>query len=443
MAQERNAFKVGIFTILIIAVFFVILIWISQQVGGDMRQISIRFKSSPAMPTLAPGSFLLVGGHKVGKVTTIDLRKMSTPDPQPDEPTEAYYVVVEAELRDDIELRADCKAIAEGPPLGGDGLIKIDLGTSADLADLDQMLEGADPAGFSAILAALQSEFDGNNPAGLLGQIKSQLDPDAELSLMAKLLQSVDDINHMTAALSNELDPAEKAALLTQVHMIVDNINATTGALRAEFESKESGLLLGKIHLATNTINDGLATLAQILKTNEGPITRAVQNVETTTANIAAETDAEKVDSLLAHFKEASKRLNTSLADINDVTSTTRQILILNRENINKLLVNFKESSDHIKTGVKYVLRHPWRLLNEPSITEIKQQAIFDAARNFSEAATRIDDTAAHLRALAELHEGNIPADNPDLARIAEDLQRTRENYRKAENALWRQLGVE
>ncbi|MBN2563539.1 MAG: hypothetical protein JXQ75_21680 [Phycisphaerae bacterium] len=447
MPQERNAVKVGVVTVFIVAVFFVILMWISQRVGGEMQTIVVRFKSTPTMPTLTPGSPVLVGGHKVGKVVDADLRLISATDPNAGTAKEAFYLVVEVEIRSDLKLRTDCKVFAEGPPLGGDGLLKIDLGSASEAIDFDKladgMIEGSDPAGFSAILASLQSEFDGANPDSLLGQIKSQLDPDAEVSLMAKLMQSLTDINQVTAALARELEPDQKAALLAKIHDIVDNISDTTGALRAEFETRKPTLLLGKVHLAMDTVNEGLTTITRMLKTNEPPVTRTIQHLETTAANIAAETDPAKADSLIAHFKEASRRLNASLADINTVTDTTRQVVVLNRENINRLLLNFKESSDHIKTGVKYVLRHPWRLLNEPSTTEVKQQAIFDATRSFTEAATRIDDAAAQLRALTELHQGSIPADDPDLARIAADLRQTQEKYREAEVALWRQLGVD
>ena len=115
---------------------------------------------------------------------------------------------------------------------------------------------------------------------------------------------------------------------------------------------------------------------------------------------------------------------------------------MLNRHNINRMLVNFKEASDHIKTGVKYVLRHPWRLLNEPSVTELKQQAVFDAARSFSEAAARIDSASSDLKALADLHDGSIPHEDPELARILADLKQTQGQYRKAEAQFWRMLEV-
>jgi len=443
MAQERNAFKVGLVTLIATLTFFVILLWISKGVGGKMQQITVRFKSSPAMPTLAPGSTVLVGGQKVGRVLSAELLPQTFEAKDKEEAVESFGVLVKAEISRDLVLRSDCQVFAEGPPLGGDGVVKIDLGKAKDKIKPGQVIEGADPGGFGAVLASLQGEFDGDNPDSLLGQIKSQLDPKGEASLMAKLLQSLNDVNAVTASLSKQMNAEERETLLAKIHQVMDNISSTTAALRAEMDSQKPTVLLGKVHLAMDAMNDGLGTVAEVLKSNEPRINRTFENIEKTTQNIATETDPANADSLMAHFKKASVQLNSSLDDINIVTDTTRQVVVLNRENINKLLSNFKEASDHIKTGVKYVLRHPWRLLNEPKLAEIKQEAIFDAARSFADAASQIDDASAQLKALAELHDGNIPMSDPDLARIQAELKKTQQRYQKAEQELWRQLNVQ
>ncbi len=440
MAKSRDSLKVGIVTLSVLAGFFMILIWISQSVSGRMQSIAVRFRSSPSMPTLAPGSDVLVGGQKVGKIVGTELKSERVV--RDGQAADEYYVNVEAEVLEFIAMKKDCKVIAEGPPLGGDGIMKIDPGTAAERLDPGQVIEGAEPAGFAAILASLQSEFDGNNPKSLLGQVKSQLDPNAELSLMAKLLKSVNDVNVMTAAMGKELGSAEKATLLAKIHAVADNINAMTGSLRAEMSGEKGDALMGKVHRAVDSVNDGLTTATALLKTNEAPIGRAVRNVEATTEHIAQQTDPARADSLMAHLKKTGEQLNQTLDDIHTVTSTTREVVVLNRENINRLLMNFKESSDHLKTGLKYVLRHPWRLLNAPAQQEIRQQAIFDAARSFADAATRVDDATSQLRALAELHGGEVPANHPDLVRIEADLKQTGEQYRRAEAELWKQLDV-
>jgi len=81
-------------------------------------------------------------------------------------------------------------------------------------------------------------------------------------------------------------------------------------------------------------MNDGLAGVTGLIKSNEPRLYRTIENIEQTTENIARETDANKADSLMAHFKRASTQLNEALSDINTVTSTTRQVVVLNRENI-------------------------------------------------------------------------------------------------------------
>ncbi|HVP12654.1 MAG TPA: hypothetical protein VMV94_15870, partial [Phycisphaerae bacterium] len=383
MAKERNSLKVGIVTVVVVLTAFMILLWISQRVGGELQQITVQFKSSPAMPTLTTGSAVLVGGQKVGQVVNAHLEPQTVKDKDSGESREAFVLIVNAEIEKKLVLRSDCQVFAEGPPLGGDGVVKIDLGKAKDIIKPGQVIQGAEPGGFGAVLATLQGEFDANNPGSLLGEIKSQLDPNAQMSLMAKLLQSANDINAITSSLSKQLQPEEKETLLAKIRAIADNINTTTAALRAEVDSQKPTVLLGKVHLAMDTLNDGLTSATGILKSNEPRLNHTVQNIEETTENISRATDPNRADSLMADLKKAGTQLNEALSDINTVTSTAREVAVLNRENINKLLSNFKEASDHIKTGVKYVLRHPWRLLNEPKPTEMKQQALFDAARSF------------------------------------------------------------
>lgn len=441
MAADRNALKVGAVTIAVAVAFFMILIWISQGVSGSMSRIAVRFESSPAMPTLSPGSTVLVGGQKVGKITAATLNPYEVEDIATKKKVTRYYVWVEADIREDLTLMSDCEAIAEGPPLGGDGILKINLGVSPQ-PFTGEYIDGAQPAGFAAILASLQSEFDGANPSSLLGQIKTQLDPQADTSLIAKFLKSADDINAMTTALGNQLGSEEKTMLLGKIHAIVDNINFMTGSLRTETDGTSRQALLGKIHLAIDSLNDGLGSVSRVLTTNEPTLDRSLKNIAHMTDNLAGETDASRPDSLMAELKKTGVMISKTVDDVHTMTSTTREIVVINRENIDRMLVNFKEASDHIKNGMKYVLRHPWRLFNEPKQTEIKQLAIFDAARSFAEAATRIDDASAQLRALAELHDGAIPSDAPELDRIKADLDQSREKYKKAEEELWRQLNI-
>ncbi|HRW55754.1 MAG TPA: hypothetical protein P5081_23015, partial [Phycisphaerae bacterium] len=352
----------------------------------------------------------------------------------------AFFVEVVAEIREDLVLRTDCAAVPEAPALGGDAMIKLDLGSKPELF-AGAIIDGADPAGFAGVMASVQSELDANNPKGLLWAIKLQLDPDAENSILAKLNTSLEDINSVTSSLALEMSPGDGRTLIDKIQRVADNINSVTGSLKQQFDDGEPDVLLTKLHFAIDSINGSLETVKRVLATSEGPVTRTLANVEETSVHISEQTDPDRPDSLMAYFRTASVKINASLEDMNTVTKTTRDVMVLNRENINRMLVNFKESSDHIKTGVKYVLRNPWRLLNPPDPNEIKEQVILDAARSFAEAATRLDDATAQLKALSELHNGMIPFNDPDLEQLRAELKATQEKYQQAEAKLWAELG--
>lgn len=446
MTASSNAFKVGLMTIGVSVTAFAILVVLSQGVAGDARELHIRFKSVPAMPTITKGSAVMVGGQVVG---TVQEAHLETRQEAEQEKRSIRYIRVLAQIRDDIRLRKDCKVYAEGPPLGGDGVIMIDLGTHPEEFKEPYVL-GADPGGFNALLASMRGELDGNDPVSLLGRIKTQLDPDASESLVFKIHASMNNLNDVIVAIRQEFDPERDAALLASLHKILGNIDETTSALKRELDSGNRDVLLGKVHLALDAINGGLDTATRMLADNEAPIARTVQHVESTAEkidnriaeNIAKQTDPNFADGLSAKLNRATEELEAALADIHVVTGTTRDVVVLNRNNINKLILNFKETSDHLKAASKYIWQRPWRLFKAPDNIETKQHEIFDAARNFAEAATRLDDATAQLNALAELHDGNIPGDSPDLARIRTSLTRAHEKFTKAEAALWRHLDV-
>lgn len=449
MAAPRNAFKVGVMAVICIATAFGILVWIGKGVGRDTRILKIRFKCDPNLPTLSEGSAVLVGGQKVGRVLKARVERNMEAGPQAP-PSEAYMVLVDAEILDFIELRRDAQIIAEGPPLGGDGLLKIDLGKDERIMDSTAVVQGSQPAGFSAILATMQTELDSNNVSGLLYRIKYQLDPGMRDSLMNRLLLSMEDLNRMTEALRTELSAEERDSLIARLHLALANVQTATGSLADEMNPSRSGGLVGKVHGAMDTVSGSLNTVARIVASTETPINETLGHVASTASkldtqvmeNIARQTDPDNVEGLVSRVNKAASQLNDSLADIKYITGTTREILVLNRDNINKMLLNFKETSDHLKGAVKYVLERPWRLMNAPSQTEDRQQKIFDATRNFAEAANRLDDASAQLKALAEIHNGQIPTDNVDLVRLRSDLEATRAKFKQAEDQLWRELNV-
>ncbi len=116
--------------------------------------------------------------------------------------------------------------------------------------------------------------------------------------------------------------------------------------------------------------------------------------------------------------------------------------MVLNKDHINHVIRDLTETAAHLKSAGKDLRRNPWRLFYRPSLEKTRQLNIFDAAREFSEAAARLDDSATQLAALMESRDGGVLVDDPELQAIRLRLRETFEDYSRAEEALWKQLEV-
>ncbi|MEE8170614.1 MAG: hypothetical protein V3T70_08710, partial [Phycisphaerae bacterium] len=393
--MERNRFAVGVLLIAIIALFFGVMMFIpSWQQGGEMRTISVRFPHGYRLPLLESGSVVLAGGQRIGLVTSADIDEQPVDLNDPSGPKD-LFVVLAVEIRGDLELREDCRFIPEGPPLGGSGILILELGESSDLLADGAVVEGGLPSGFAAVLQSINQtlgvELDGDNPASLLGLIKTQLDVRQKASLMKKLHRSMDDFNAVTRNVRVQMDPDQSDALFARLNAVMDNLNAVSAALRTEMDADRDGVLLAKIHATLDVLSDGLASVAEMVDETRQPLQQTMTHLASTArivdtqivAGIAEQTDASNTAGLLAKANTAVDHLNDALANLSEVASTARDVTVLNRDNINDMIRNLRQTSDHLKSAIKFVLRRPWLLFNEPTLVETRQKDILDATSNF------------------------------------------------------------
>src|SRR5215470_1892498 len=152
MASDRNAVKLGTTLIIVFVLFLAIMLWLPQTwFSGAKKKLHVRFSQSLPLPTLQEGSKVLVAGRPVGQVTEVELRRMKI-HPKDPSPGEEQYLIVNAKSDKVLPFYKDCKIRAVGEVLGGNGSVSIDLGTSDEPADLNAILEGSPPGGFSAYL---------------------------------------------------------------------------------------------------------------------------------------------------------------------------------------------------------------------------------------------------------------------------------------------------
>ncbi|MEP0841860.1 MAG: hypothetical protein HRF43_04030 [Phycisphaerae bacterium] len=445
MPRERNAFKLGLALISFFVLFVAVLVFLAPRGGGDLPLV-VRYPHDEFTTVLKAGGEVACGGKTVGTITGVDLREMESGSGGP----RKLFVLVGIKVDSALALRKDCRIMPEELILGGPGkLVIADRGLGQPL-EPGEMIDGAAGASVASLSRLLAAQLDARDPASLVALVRAQLDPADARSLVGKVHASMDDLNALTQAVRNEADPRQTAALVGKLHAILDNVNQTTRLLRTEADKAAGGALLSKLHDSMDALNDGLATAAAILKENRGPLHDTLEHVRGTSellerqiaARIARQLDPSDPAALLAKVHVALDRLGGSLNDMNVITAGLRETIVLNKDQITRMLVNMKETSDHLKAASKEIRRSPWRLFYQPTQAEAQQANVLDAARAFSEAATRLDDAMARLEALGQLNAATRPADDGQLILIRDQLQQTFSNFSKAEAALWENLKI-
>lgn len=447
--KRRDTFRLGLAVIVIFSLFVGVLLFIGGGWKRDPRvPFVVRFRHTLTLPLLEEDAEIIGFGLVVGKVK--ELSEVEDVDPEKASAGPTLFLEIHGEINESVGLRQDCRIVAEGPPLGGRGYLRVvNRGASPERIDPGRPVYGG-TSGFAAALDAISAELDEKNPDGILWYVKHQLDPDSAESVIAKLHRSLDDVNALTLAIALQTDARRKDAVIAKMNMVLDNLNLTTGYVRDQVTPGHEDMALAKIHEALDSLNSGLAEVAAMLQENRPHVTGAMRSIERTAATldtgiaapIAGELDKSNPQSILGRVHTSFERVIQSLEDLNLVTDKTKRLVVLNSERFSGLIENVKEASDHLKATSKDLRRNPWRLLYRPSLEETKELNIFDAAREFAEAAGRLDDSATQLRALLESREGAVPADDADLAKIRAHLQETFEKFQAAEKSLWQQLGT-
>lgn len=446
MKSRRQDFVLGIVVLGFLALFVGTVLFIYPALGVETRQITVRFRHDEGVAPLKPGSpVMLSGALQVGKIT--DVRKECGTIDTAAGPQEHLLIVVEAEVEADLELYANCQITTDQPPVGGGGvLVILNVGTPPEPAV--GPIDGLPPQSLAAAIATLNRRMLGRD--GLIDKVEQLIDVNVEGSLAKKVARSLDDINAMTQELRVQLNPREQKTLMSKVHGIFDNLNNTTADLRTQLAVEDETALMAKVHLVLDRLENGLAQTNAILQENRPAIRSAMSSVESMTrkmdeellAAFKAELDRDDPTSLLGKIHVGMDRLNVSLENVVTMTDTGRKLVVLNRPAMQRTIDNIKNVSDQLRVGVQEIVLAPWRLFNKPWAGEVYKVGAFEAARRFAEAATMLDDAAARLEAIHAVAAADTQTEDSieEIRAIQEALRLAFERFQTAEEYLWEQM---
>ncbi len=445
MPAERNAFKLGLTMIVFCALFVGILVFFAPRGGGDVTY-QVRFPHHALTTVLKPGGLVRCGGDTVGTIDALELQEMKDPSTG----TTGLFSVVAFRADSKLGLRRDCRITPVGPLLGEGGQLVIQDRGDGDPLPPGSLIEGNPGADLTNLMQTLADQLNAKDPTSLLAMVRMQLDSGDPKSMLGKILRSLDDINAVTASLSQQFDHREKETLVAKLHGIMDNINEATSLLRDQMDQTKDAAAMAKINRMLDTLQGGLRTAVTLLNDNREPLNETIASIRNTSRilekdiaeRIAQQLDVSNQASLMAKVHVSIDRLGRSLADMNAITGAAREVVVLNKEQLSGMISNFKETSDHLKGAALDIRRSPWRLFYQPTMDEVAEANVFDAARAFSEAATRLNDAAARVQAIQAASGPQAPLPDEQLNRIRDQIEQTFNDFTKAEAALWKELKI-
>lgn len=447
MKKRRQDFALGLAALLFVAAFLatVLFLYPRMQTGG--RAVQIRFPHEEGLTPLKAGSpVLLSGSLEVGRVRDVKVEQLLLPTSHGLQ--KRTFFVVDTEIGSDVALYGNCQVTTDQPAIGGSGFVSI-LNVGTPDVPLSGPIIGLPPQSLSASISALSRRLLA--PGGFMDRLNEAVDPDAEKSIVHKMLLSLDDINTVTRELRTQMDPHEQTTLLNKIHRVLDDLNATTAALRAELTAGNDTALLAKVHLALTHLDEGLSEAAAMVKENRPLVHDALTAVDHTArtvdqemlSRLQRELDPTNATGTLGKLHLAMDRVNASLEDIRSMTAAGARMVLLSRPTIEKTLENFASMSDQMRLTSQEVLLNPSKLIWGPTREREDKLLIFRAASQFAEAASQLDDAAARLEAVLKAlpAEGLTgAADAKEIQSIYEAVQGAFQRFGRAEEVLWEQL---
>ncbi len=383
MAKKKTSeLAAGIFVVAAIVAGLGVVIWLGgAELLTSVNRFAFFVPQDSGSMGVAVGSFVRVNDAEVGEITEIRYEA---------DHARTLYI---GEVDRYVKLYSDGVARVESAFIGAASVVILSAGSSDNPpADEDNPIV-LTSGGLTAGLNALASELDANRPEALLAKLHV---------IINKIKAAAGDVAEIADNLSSETDKAELASAIAKVHKSLDDINAMTAD-------------------ATPKVKKTLTALEETVEKIRGY-------------------SKEELGEIFANVRVATKDIGKIAADFAVVAGGAKEIMLVNRDRIDEIIDNMTVMTANLKSAAKEIRRNPWRLLYEPKPGELASQNIYDAARSFASGAEQLDQALSKLTGLAKAHPEALSADDPQLRQIREHLDETFKQFRKAEDALWKEL---
>lgn len=385
--KQRDAFRAGVFMLLSIMLILVLIVAIKgfARVFEPVQVRAARFSLRDDLGGLQVGDNLRVAGFTVGEIQSIRLiTNVKNP-----------FVRVTFTMPKKYTLRTGAQVVIGGTITGTSWLNFESLGSGKPLPP-DYVLIGR-PSGISHALATV---------ASLAPQIKAM----------------VTQVRTTTVPLIN--------ADLTKLGATADSIRTAATSATGVLQSVHAEIkpVVAKYDAAADKTAYAMDQAGKLLHSGRKG---AVVNINAVTADIK-----KAIPALLAKAQSDLNQVHATFTNSTALTQQAKSLLTQNQDRINSIIRALHGASVNLKVFAVEIRHSPWRLLYKPSKKDINNVEIYDAVREFDQAARHLQHAADVLKASAV--NPQTPAQQAQLHQLMRKLNTTFNQFQQVETKFWK-----
>jgi len=369
--QDRSAFKAGLFIVVaaILGGFIIVGIKGVRTIFTPKTERKVRFALKDDLGGLRVGDDVRLGGYKIGRIEKIDVQGL--------EDGQQPSIAITFTMPTMYPIHNNAYVRVQGTLTGSSWLNIDNLGTGGPML-ADAELEGH-PAAFTQLFDTLGGAAP--DIAGLLKDVRTTTVP----------------------KVNNTLDSA--GGTLARASEMAVQIRDLFGDTKTDFRGTVANL-----NVTTSNLKDKLPAL--------------LDHVDVAIV---------KINDTLDSARGSLEDIKATVANTKDLTGSARSLIVSNRGKFESLISSLKLTGDNLKAASSELRRSPWRLLYKPEPGEMENLTLFDAARQFADGASNVNDASQALRDAA--HDPKVSQEQ--MKKLLEKLDESFAAFRDVEKKLW------
>ncbi len=385
--KQRDALRAGVFMALsfLAIVFIIVAIKGFSRVFMPSQSVTARFALNDDLRGLNRGDNVRIGGYTVGSISSIQIQSdRAHPD------IEVSFTIPKSYV-----LRKGAYLAVGGTVTGTSWLNFSSLGTGQPLPP-NTVLTGH-PGGLTSELEKASAIFP--DIAAIVHQFRTQTLPRVNTDL-ASIGTAAQSINQVTAT-------AQKAVAAIEPHVpqIIQHYNDLASSVT--YAMNQAGKL---IHSGRK---------------------EALPNINVITSDIK-----NSLPNLLAQVKTNLTELHTTLVNAGGAARHADSLLVSNQHRISQMLRSLNDAASNLKLFAVEIHHSPWRLLYRPGKNEQANAELYDAVREFNDAARHLSDTTEALKHLMQSGV-KTPAAQKAVADYLRLMHASFQHFRMVERRFW------